>query len=83
MFRFEPFNLSVECVNIAAAQRIVAQAILAGFKESSATKHSSRVMVDLRYSICLEVHTVSGWGATPVNLKARNDSPSKCLKSRP
>lgn len=47
--------MAVECVDVAAAQRIVSLAIKSGFRESGITSVSKRVIVGIRCSIKLEV----------------------------
>ncbi|KAK1279812.1 tRNA wybutosine-synthesizing protein 2/3/4 [Acorus gramineus] len=55
VFRFEPLIVAVECVDAAAAQRLVSTAISCGFRDSGVTSMQRRVMVAIRCSIRMEV----------------------------
>ncbi|CAN6457580.1 unnamed protein product [Victoria cruziana] len=55
VFRFEPFILAVDCVDVASAHSLVAMAISCGFRESGISSVSKRIMVAIRCSIRLEV----------------------------
>ncbi|XP_020530122.1 tRNA wybutosine-synthesizing protein 2/3/4 isoform X2 [Amborella trichopoda] len=55
VFRFEPFILAVDCIDVASAQSLVSTAISCGFRESGITGIGRRIMVSIRCSIRLEV----------------------------
>ncbi|KAF3796766.1 tRNA wybutosine-synthesizing protein 2/3/4 [Nymphaea thermarum] len=55
VFRFEPFILAVDCIDVTSAHSLVAMAISCGFRESGISSVSKRIMVAIRCSIRLEV----------------------------
>ena len=55
IFRFEPFILAAECRDMGHAQKLVAVARQAGFRESGATATKARTIAGIRCSLRLEV----------------------------
>lgn len=55
IFRFEPFILAAECRDMSSAQKLVAVARQAGFRESGVTATKARTIAGIRCSLRLEV----------------------------
>lgn len=55
IFRFEPFILAAECRDMDSAQKLVAVARQAGFRESGVTATKARTIAGIRCSLRLEV----------------------------